>query len=75
MKYEYLTVAPKYSNSNHVWYAVMRDRADDDWGTGSYDIDEAVAMLDNYGDEAYIAVIEECSDDNECIAEITREDI
>lgn len=75
MKYEYLTVAPKYSNSNPVWYAVMRDRADDDWGTGSYDIDEAVAMLDNYGDEAYIAVIEECSDDNECIAEITREDI
>jgi len=48
-----------------VWYAVMLDY-DDDWGTGSYDWNEAVDMLKQYvGDgysEALIAVIEEGND-------------
>ena len=43
-----------------LWYAVMRDREDDDWGYGSYDIDEAKRMLtEEESGEAYIAVIAE----------------
>lgn len=57
-----------------VWYAVMRDRDDDDWGTGSRDYDEAVRMAqalrdDGYSD-AYIAVIDD-GDDPICTDEIT----
>ena len=59
---------------NPVWYAVMRDRDDDDWGTGSRDYDEAVRMAqalrdDGYSD-AYIAVIDD-GDDPICTDEIT----
>lgn len=43
-----------------LWYAVMQDREDDDWGYGSYDIEEAKRMcLDQESPEAYIAVIAE----------------
>lgn len=43
-----------------LWYAVMRDRKDDDWGYGSYNIDEAKQMLtEEESGEAYIAVIAE----------------
>lgn len=56
-----------------LWYAVMRDREDTDWGTGSYDLDEAKATARKYralGEtEAYVAVIEE-GDDPTCIDEI-----
>ena len=57
-----------------VWYAVMRDRDDNDWGTGSRDYDEAVRMAqalrdDGYSD-AYIAVIDD-GDDPVCTDEIT----
>lgn len=60
--------------ANPVWYAVMRDRDDDDWGTGSRDYDEAVRMAqalrdDGYSD-AYIAVIDD-GDDPVCTDEIT----
>lgn len=55
------------------WYAVMRDRDDDDWGYGSYNLDEAKQMARNYGDEAYIAVIEE-SENSVCVEEIRQED-
>lgn len=59
---------------NPVWYAVMRDRDDNDWGTGSRDYDEAVRMAqalrdDGYSD-AYIAVIDD-GDDPVCTEEIT----
>lgn len=33
------------------WYAVLRDRDDNDWGTGSFDWDEAVKMAKAYGFE------------------------
>jgi len=40
-----------------LWYAVMKDQNDDDWGTGSYNLAEAKAMARKYP-EGYIAVIE-----------------
>lgn len=52
------------------WFAVMRDADDNDWGTGSYDYDEAVKMVRPYiPDGGYIAVIEE-GNDPICIEEI-----
>ena len=53
-----------------LWYAVMRDSDDIDWGTGSYDYDEAVKMVQQYiPDGGYIAVIE-IGNDPICIDEI-----
>ena len=53
------------------WYAVMRDRECNDWGTGSFDKDEAIEMaqeqLDDYP-ETYIAVINE--ETGVCVDEI-----
>lgn len=61
--------------SDRKWYAVMRDREDDDWGYGSYDIDEAKQMLtEEESGEAYIAVIAE-GENPVCVDEILREDI
>ena len=58
-----------------LWYAVMRDREDDDWGYGSYDIEEAKQMLaEEESGEAYIAVIAE-GENPVCVDEILREDI
>ena len=58
-----------------IWYAVMQDREDQDWGTGSHDLDESKAMARDYGGDAYIAVIEithhETFDEPFCIEEIT----
>lgn len=51
------------------WYAVQKDTSDD-WGTGSFDLDEAVQMLkdlrEDGEDESLIAVIE----NDVCIEEI-----
>ena len=33
------------------WYAVLNDRYDNDWGTGSFDWSEAVAMAKSRGCE------------------------
>ncbi len=53
-----------------LWYAVMRNRDDNDWGYGSHDLDKAKKMALNLGDpEAYIAVIDD-GDDPVCIDEI-----
>lgn len=63
-----------------LWYAVMMDREDTDWGYGSFDLDEAKAMAREY-EEGYIAVIDENYDedgnamsDGLCVGEICRED-
>lgn len=45
------------------WYAVMMDREDTDWGTGSFDLDEAKAKVRAMGGDAYIAVIDGGYDD------------
>lgn len=44
-----------------LWYAIMMDEDDTDWGTGTFDRDEAIARVKELRDdypEAYIAVIE-----------------
>ncbi len=50
-------------SSNGNWYAVQRDREDSDWGTGSFDWDEAVAMAKSRGC-LLIAEIDGQYDDN-----------
>lgn len=60
-------------NNNRKWYAVEMNRDDNDWGTGSYDFEEAKEMLKAYP-EGLIAVIEE-GDDPVCIEEITYADL
>lgn len=55
------------------WYAVLRNKEDDDWGTGSYSLDEAKEMAENYGEDAYIAVISEEANPV-CVEEIYQED-
>ena len=55
--------------ADRLWYAVQRDR-EDDWGTGSFDKDEAIEMLKNQGC-GLIAVIQ----NDTCIEEIEYEDI
>ena len=56
-----------------IWYAVMTDNDDYDWGSGSYNLDEADERVNNLREqgytEAYIAVIRENSDPI-CIEEI-----
>ncbi len=51
---------------NRLWYAILTDREDNDWGCGSFDYDEAVEMA-KFHDCTIIAVI----DGEECIDEIT----
>lgn len=64
-----------------LWYAVMTDRDDTDWGTGSYDREEAEKMVVNnttfYQKDGYIAVIDEGNGSpvsKVCVAEILPED-
>lgn len=45
-----------------LWYAVMQDNQDTDWGYGSENIIVAKAKAQNCGDEAYIVVIENGKD-------------
>lgn len=55
------------------WYAVEVDEDDNDWGTGSYDLDEAKEMARNYGPEARIAVISQ-GIDPVCVDVITQDE-
>ena len=46
----------------HLWYAIMNDRDDYDWGRGSYDREEALELARNQLDDypmTYIAVIDD----------------
>lgn len=56
-----------------IWYAVLRDNEDNDWGYGSFDIEEAKRMARDMGEEAYIAVIDD--DDKFCLDEIHDLDV
>ena len=56
-----------------VWYAVLMDESDNDWGTGSYNLKEAKRIAMGYGNKAYIAVIKE-GVDPVCVDEIRQED-
>jgi hypothetical protein len=56
---------------NKLWYAILLDHEDNDWGTGSHDREEAVKMCRNLQSvypDAYIAVINE--ETNVCIKTI-----
>lgn len=55
-----------------LWYAVMEDDDDTDWGYGSSDKAEALNMVKKYP-SGYIAVIED-GPDPVCIAEIKNFD-
>lgn len=41
-----------------LWYAVMHNEDDTDWGTGSFDFDKAVAIAKDMGENSYIAAID-----------------
>lgn len=56
-----------------TWYAVMRDRDDNDWGYGADDLRKAERMALDMGPESYIAVIED-GDDPTCVKEITKDE-
>lgn len=58
---------------DRIWYAVLQDSQDSDWGTGSYDLEEAKKKCLACGGDAYIAVISE-GNDPICIEEIRQED-
>lgn len=54
------------------WYAVLTDEEDNDWGYGSFDLDEAKEMVKKYP-EGHIAVIDVTDDDpmtHICVEEI-----
>ena len=57
-----------------MWYAVMKNR-EDDWGTGSYNLDEAIEMArmqrKDYP-ETVVAVIDNHTSNPVCIKEITK---
>lgn len=58
--------------NNKTWYAVMTGPDDSDWGTGSFDEDEALEMALKNADvypDGYIAVILD-GPDPVCVAEI-----
>lgn len=61
--------------NNGRWYAVLSDAEDTDWGTGSYDFDEAKKMLLDAGyEDGRIAVIN-IEGDPVCEKILTREEL
>lgn len=58
---------------NKIWYAVMKDMDDDDWGYGSFNLQEAMEMVKKYP-EGYIAVIDDGRDPI-CVGEIWPETV
>ncbi len=59
--------------NENIWYAVEMDAEDNDWGTGSYNYDEAVEIARRMGSDARIAVIE-MGNDPICTEVIMQED-
>lgn len=65
---------PDAPEARTIWYALMKDRNDTDWGTGTRNKQEAIEMAkawrqDGY-QESYIAVIDESGNEPMCIEEI-----
>ena len=59
--------------SSNIWYAIMRDNEDQDWGTGTYNLDEARDIVQRNRDiypDGYIAVIDNSTANQVCIDEI-----
>lgn len=57
-----------------TWYAVLRGAGDTDWGTGSHDLDEALAMAREWREDgwedAYVAEIDMSGSEPMCVDEI-----
>lgn len=66
------TVENEEIEETNIWYAVMRDREDNDHSTGTFDREEAIRMALEYrasGDaDAYVALID--PKDDYCIDEL-----
>lgn len=56
-----------------MWYAVLRDRSDNDWGYGSEIRRKAESMAVSMGPDAYLAVID-TEGEPVCVKEIERRD-
>ena len=60
--------------NENLWYAIMMDNEDDDWGTGYRSLEEAEKRIEELKasgcEEAYIAVIDETTGNPVCIEEI-----
>ena len=62
-----LTAIDNRMDADRLWYAVMADRDDTDWGYGSHDRAIALRMIHDLDNpDAYVAII----DGNVCIGEI-----
>lgn len=57
-----------------LWYAVMQDAEDNDWGYGNENLAVAKAMAQNIGGDAYIVVVDD-GDDPVAVDEIHDIDI
>lgn len=66
---------PDAPEARTIWYAVMKDRDDTDWGTGTQDRQKAIEMAKSWRQDgfldAYIAVIDISGNEPMCIEEIT----
>lgn len=61
---------------NKLWYAIMENRNDTDWGHGTYSVLEAYAMLikeERRHPDAYVAVIDESGEEPVCVDELRSE--
>lgn len=57
-------------DNRKLWYAVMLDDQDSDWGYGAESLEEAIEMVRTRRDlypGAYIAVIDDSTDNPICI--------
>ena len=71
---EFAEIWNEIKGNNKLWYAIMKDDDDTDWGTGYDSLEEAIERvkdlrIDTYPD-AYIAVIDESGNEPMCIEEI-----
>ena len=65
---------PDAPEARTIWYALMKDRDDTDWGTGTRSKQEAIETIKSWRQdgypESYIAVIDESGNEPMCIEEI-----
>lgn len=41
-----------------IWYAAVMDESDNDWGTGSFNFDEATKIAKGYGENSQVLAID-----------------
>ena len=52
----------KEESTMRTWYAAVMDREDNDWGHGSYDLEEAKKMARKLGEGSLVIVIDDGND-------------